>query len=67
MQYHSMQERLLVSLQRVAPAVTAVIPTDKVSENTSLFRKAMILYFYKNKTFETIPYKKTTLLLVPLK
>jgi hypothetical protein len=48
-------------------ALTAVIPTDKVSENTSLFRKAMILYFYKNKTFETILYKKTTLLLVPLK
>jgi hypothetical protein len=32
-----MQERLLVSLQRVACALTAVITTNKVSENSSLF------------------------------
>jgi hypothetical protein len=48
-------------------ALTAVIPTDKVSENTSLFKKHDPLFFIKNKTFETIHIKKTTLLLVPLK
>jgi hypothetical protein len=47
-------------------AVTAVIPTDKVSENTSLFRKAMILYFYKIKHLKLFHIKNDTII-VPLK